>query len=80
LQLSFKRFWRRKAARKMLFKLTTGLLSVDIEFCSYNPKDGKCKSNLSIAAIAIGVGVAGFILIIFVLLAFCCYRRMKNQV
>jgi hypothetical protein len=64
----------------MLFKLTTGLLSVDIEFCSYNPKDGKCKSSLSIAAIAIGVGIPGFVLIIIALLAFSCYRRMKNQV
>ena len=56
----------------------TGNVSVDIEFCSYDPKDGECKSRPSL--IAIGAGLAGLIIVIATLLAFCCYRRRKIQV
>ncbi len=59
----------------------TGNVSVDIEFCSYDPKDGECKSRPSLLlSVTIGAGLAGLIGFIVSLLAFCCYRRRKIQV
>ena len=74
----------KQSAYKLGINLTaaSGKTSVDIEFCSYNPKDGRCNSRpgsiLTVALAAVLASVAIIIICSFGLCIYCCKKKQSE--